>query len=478
MAAKTTGVPEKTRWADLFRGGLARYTITLNLGVLLFGTDVYLIQSIMPTVIADVGGMQFYTWTLISFSVGSIIGTSSAEPIRRTLGRRSGYALAGLVFLVGTMGAAMSGSIVALISWRLIQGLGGGSVISQCYGMIGEVIPANLRARALSFISATWGIATILGPTFGGVFAELGFWRGAFWAVVPLAVIFIFMVWRFVPAGRIGSQMSDKARTMPVARLAMIAAAIICLSVSSQFDSMAARSGMVILSLAVTVYFFSRDDRAENKMFPSQALSLFAKLGATYWILLIISVVHTVIGAFATLFLQLLHVQTPLVAAFIFALTSFLWTVAAVVVGGLQGRAVAVSISVGLGLLFAGAIGTALFVITGPVWLLGLSFTLVGVGTGMSYNHLVVWAINAAPKEEQPMTASATATMRALGIAYGAAIAGFLGAAAGLKDGVPTAIFEGAMHVVYNSNIAIAAAAVMAGLILWKHMRRDRLLAG
>ena len=64
----------------------------------------------------------------------------------------------------------------------------------------------------------------------------------------------------------------------------------------------------------------------------------------------------------------------------------------------------------------------------------------VGIGTGMSYNHLVVWAINAAPKEEQPMTASATATMRALGIAYGA---------------------------------AIATAAVLAGLILWRHMRRD-----
>lgn len=230
----------------------------------------------------------------------------------------------------------------------------------------------------------------------------MGFWRGAFWAVVPLAVIFIFMVLSFMPAGLIEGQLSDKARTMPAARLALIAAAIICLSASSQLDSMAARTGMVILSLAVTVYFFSRDGRAENKMFPSQALSLFATLGASYWILLIISLVHTIIGAYATLFLQILHAQTPLAAAFIFALTSFLWTVAAVLVGGLQDRAVAVSITAGLGLVFAGTIGTALLVVTGPVWLLGVSFTLVGVGTGMSYNHLVVWAINAASKEEHP----------------------------------------------------------------------------
>jgi MFS family permease len=474
MAAEKTDEPEKTRWADLFRGGLARYTITLNLGVLLFGTDVYLIQSIMPTVIADVGGMQFYTWTLITFSVGSIIGTSSAEPLRRALGRRNGSALAGLIFLIGTMGAALSGSIVTLIAWRLIQGLGGGSVISQSYGMVGEVIPANLRARALSFISLTWGIATIIGPTFGGVFAELGFWRGAFWAVVPLTVIFIFMVWRFVPTGQVAGAKGG----IPALRLATIAAAILCLSASSQMDSMAARIGFVALSLGLTVYFFTRDDRAEQKMFPSKAMSLFTKLGASYWILLLISIVHTVIGAFATLFLQVLHAQTPLVAAFVFALTSFLWTAAAVVVGGLQGRAIAVSIGAGLLLVFAGATGVALFVLTGPVWLLALSFTFVGIGTGMSYNHLIVWAINAAPPEEQPMTASASATMRALGIAYGAAIAGLLGGAAGLKDGVPQAIFEGAMHVVYNANVAIAATVIVAGLILWSHMRRDRLLAG
>ena len=158
-------------WRDLYREGRAVYSLLVFLGTTLYALQILVMAIIMPTVIADVGGMQFYTWTLISFSVGSIIGTSSAEPIRRSFGRRNGYAIAGLVFLAGTAGAAMSDSIAALISCRLIQGLGGGSVISQCYGMIGEVIPANLRARALSFISATWGIATILGPTVGGVFA-------------------------------------------------------------------------------------------------------------------------------------------------------------------------------------------------------------------------------------------------------------------------------------------------------------------
>ena len=475
MAAQDTGQTQMTGWTDLFRGGLARYTVTLNLGVLLFGTDIYLIQSIMPTVIVDVGGMRFYTWTLISFSVGSIIGSSSAEPIRRSFGRRNGYVIAGMVFLIGTIGAASSGSIAALITWRLLQGLGGGSVISQSYGMVGEVIPPNLRARALSFISLTWGIATLIGPTFGGYFAELGLWRGAFWALVPIALLFLALVWLHVPPGKISIQVSGAARAMPIARLAIIAAAIVFLSTSSQMTSIGARLGLVTTSLIMTVYFFARDNCAENKMFPTLAMSLGTKLGATYWIFLILSLVHTVIGAFATLFLQVLHAQTPLIAAFIFALTSFLWTGAAVCVGGLEGRAIAIAVAVGLGLVFAGTLGVAIFVLTGPVWMLGLSFAAVGIGTGMSYNHLVVWAINAAPKEEQPMTASAMATMRALGIAYGAAIAGLLAAAAGLKDGAPRTILEDAMNAVYYSNIAFATAAVLAGLILWRHMRRDGL---
>ena len=116
MAAQDTGQTQMTGWTDLLRGGLARYTVTLTLGVLLFGTDIYLIQSIMPSVIADVDGIRFYTWTLITFSVGSIIGASSAEPIRRSFGRRNGYAIAGMVFVVGTIGATSSGRSAALIT--------------------------------------------------------------------------------------------------------------------------------------------------------------------------------------------------------------------------------------------------------------------------------------------------------------------------------------------------------------------------
>jgi MFS family permease len=468
MAAGQTDLPKKTSWADLFRGGLARYTIILNLGVLLYGIDIYLIASIMPTVIADVGGLRFYTWTFIAFSVGSIIGTASAEPIRRSLGRRYGYSLAGLIFLIGITGSALSGGIFTLISWRFIQGLGGGSIVSQSYSIIGEVTPSHLRARALSFVSITWGLATIVGPTFGGVFAELGSWRGAFWTVVPLAVLFTGAVWMIIPHTRISGAVSG----IPASRLALIAAAILCLSLSSQMETMTMRLALAVLSLAMTAAFFMRDDAAANRMLPSKAMSMFTVLGSAYWILLINSLVHTVIGAFGPLFLQVLHAQSPLIAAWVFALTSLFWTVGAVLVGGLAGRAVAISIGAGLVLVLIGTIGVALFVLPGPVWAIALSFTLVGLGTGLCYNHLIAWSIATVPPDQQPVAASSAATMRALGIAYGAAIAGLLGAFSGLTDDAPRAVFENAMTVVYNSNVLVAVIAVAAGLILWRNRAR------
>ncbi|NQV55986.1 MAG: MFS transporter [Rhodospirillales bacterium] len=455
-------------WADLFRNGLAPTTLILNLGVLLFGIDVYLIASIMPTVIADVGGMRLYTWTFVAFSMGSIVGTSSAEPIRRAFGRRNGYAAAGVIFLIATLGSAMSGSITTLVFWRLIQGLGAGSIVSQSYGMIGEVVPAHLRARALAFISATWGLATIIGPTFGGVFAEMGSWRGAFWAVTPIAALFIILVWRFVPA----TQVEGTGKGFPTMRLGLLAAAIMCLSYSSQVDTITTRIILVALSAAMTTFFFLRDSHAENRMLPSRAMSLWTELGAAYWILVVVSVVHTMIAAFATLFLQVLHSQPPLIAAYVFALTSFLWTTGAVIVGGLTGRAVAISIGIGVTFVFLGTIGVAVFVLSGPVWALAICFIMIGTGTGMSYNHLIAWSIAAAPDAEKPVAASSAATMRALGLAFGAAIAGLLAAASGLVDGAPKAIIEEAMTVVYNSNVLIALVPIAAGLILWRNARR------
>ena len=66
----------KASWLDLFREGRGSYTILLNLGIALHAIDIFIITTIMPTVVNDIGGISYYAWTSMLYMVGTIIGLS------------------------------------------------------------------------------------------------------------------------------------------------------------------------------------------------------------------------------------------------------------------------------------------------------------------------------------------------------------------------------------------------------------------
>ena len=134
---------EISSWKKIFTGRLGIYTLVLNLAIALFGIDIFVISTIMPTIVADIGGAQFYSWTVMLYMVGSIIGSSSAGPVKELFGRRNGYVFAGLLFAIGNLGAFFAPDMVILLIWRLVQGLGGGLMISQSFGLRETCFQAN-----------------------------------------------------------------------------------------------------------------------------------------------------------------------------------------------------------------------------------------------------------------------------------------------------------------------------------------------
>ncbi|MAI11357.1 MAG: hypothetical protein CBD27_03895, partial [Rhodospirillaceae bacterium TMED167] len=171
--------PTGNSWRRVFTGKLALYTIVLNLAVGLFALDTLVVTTVMPSVVGDIGGAEYYSWTIMLYMVGSIVGAASAGPVKDLLGRRKGYAYAGLLFVIGNLGVSLAPNMPILVTWRLLEGLGAGLMIAQSYGMVGDFYPRELRVRILSVISTTWGVATVIGPAYGGLFAELGIWRAA-----------------------------------------------------------------------------------------------------------------------------------------------------------------------------------------------------------------------------------------------------------------------------------------------------------
>ena len=172
-----------TGWAALLLGKNGLRSLALAGGVALHAINVYLVTTILPSVVKDIGGLDYYAWNTTLFVVASIIGSVLSARCLTGLGPRVAYAVAGLVFALGCGLCSLAPDMGVLILGRTVQGLGGGLLFALPYSMIRLVFDQALWPRAMALISGMWGAATLIGPAVGGVFAEYDAWRAAFWVL-------------------------------------------------------------------------------------------------------------------------------------------------------------------------------------------------------------------------------------------------------------------------------------------------------
>lgn len=449
----------EARWAEIVTGRYGLYTLSINIGIFMWAINNLVVAGVMPTVVADIGGMRLYSWTFALFSMGSVMGAASAGPLRDIFGGRFAYAGAGTLFGIGLIGAALAPSMESLITARFFQGLGGGAVSSLGYSMMATLYPERLRGRILAFTSTAWGVATSLGPGFGGVFAEYGLWREAFWGIAPLCALFVVMALRIIPDTRDGSRKPN----FPFGRLLLIGGAVVALSASSQTDSLGLRIAFIAVSIALATISFRLDGRAARPMFPRKALRLFTETGALYWIMALNQGTVCIYATFQTLQLQVLHDVPPIVAAYLFMLSSLSWSLVAIFVATWRGKMESVGIILGSICLLVGTTGLAFTVVPGPVWLIAVFIAVCGAGIGFMNNLLIQRAIRSVPPEEKAIAGSSTQAIRTMGVAFGASTAGLVAVGGGLSSTTPTvATVAPAMQWVYGTDVAVAA----AGLII------------
>src|SRR5262245_53948957 len=349
---------ESARWSDPFKHGLALYTIMLNVGIGLHALDVFIISTVMPRVVRDLGGAEYYTWATMLYMVASIIGTAAGNPVRQMLGSRIGYALAAAIFAVGSAACALAPSMVLLLVARVVQGLGGGTMIALSMSLVSELFPPHLRKRVLALVSATWGVASLLGPGIGGMFASASFWRGAFWLNVPIVLLFMLACLRLPK-----KKPSEAEIRFPYLQLALLTAGVAAVAMASQVVHLWAKVGLLAAAALAVALTIRLDQSTDNRMFPSHPLSLARPIGPANWVLALSSVTHSVIGAYLPLAMQILHGVSDEAAGYAVTGLALSWTIASMLTSHIHGAAAMRSIVIGQGLCLAGLAGMAVAIV-------------------------------------------------------------------------------------------------------------------
>jgi MFS family permease len=111
-------------WGDLLRNGNFLKSIAVTGGVALHATNVYLVTTILPSVVSDIGGLGYYAWNTTLFIVASIIGSALTSKLLSRYSPRRAYLLALGIFAVGSMVCASAFNMPWLLLGRTVQGLG------------------------------------------------------------------------------------------------------------------------------------------------------------------------------------------------------------------------------------------------------------------------------------------------------------------------------------------------------------------
>src|SRR5262245_11137278 len=356
-----------TSWSALFHGRHLDYPLLLTLSIGIRALGMHMLGTVLPSIVADLGGAAFYAWATLLYTIASIIGTVCGGLVTARLDLRRGYLVGALVLLGGSLGCATAPHITVFLLARTLQGLGSGLLVAIAYSMVSELYIDVLRARVLSAISGIWGVAALLGPMLGGMFAASGWWRGAFWITTPVLLPLSILAWYTLPPG----ESQSVSGPVPLLRLALLGIGVLGVAASGQVTSLVLRLALIGSAAVLVWWAFYLDTRATSRLFPSQPLSLNTSVGTASWIFFLFGITTSQATVFLPLMVHVLYGVSLLAAGYLTALLSIAWTITALYSAGLLDRWIRRVIVLGPLVMVGGGVGLAGSIAPGPLFLLG-----------------------------------------------------------------------------------------------------------
>lgn len=381
----------------------------------------------LPIIVPELGGSQTsYTWVVTMTLLTTAISTPIWGKLADLVNRKNLMILALVIFILASAGAGLSQNTEMLIMFRGFQGLGGGGLAALSQVLMADILSPRERGKYMGLFAGVMAVATVGGPLLGGILTDSVGWRWNFYVGVPLGIIAIVVLIRTL---RIEQVKAAKVRIDYLGIVLLsLAAGFLLVWVSNVADyGWISWETLYMVGIAViaTALFVLVELKSAEPLIP---LTLFRNRTFTLSVLASISIGVAMFGTAVYLaqYMQISRGYGPTEAGLLTIPMAAGMLIASTVIGQLVTRTGKWKryLVTGAILMVAGTSLLSTLHYDTSLWLVGLYMFLLGSGTGMTMQNLVLVVQNSTSPREVGVASAGVNFFRTVGGTTGVAVMG------------------------------------------------------
>lgn len=384
-----------------------------------------IVTMAMPTIAKELQGFELISLVFSVYLLTSAVSTPIYGKLADLYGRKHVLSISILLFLAGSFLCGLAQSMVMLIAFRAVQGLGAGGIFTVSFTIIGDEFPLEERAKIQGGLSTVWGVATLVGPFLGGFLIDVLSWHWIFFINLPFGLVAVVLLQRSLQETFVKRKQSIDYGGIITLSLAVIVFLSIFV-VDQNADSLnyplftGTALGIVILLLLL---FYKIEKRAQEPVLP---FAIFTKTSVIVNLLsCLIFAVLMGIDVYIPLYLQTVLGYSPTISGLAMLPMSVSWLILSITLGKIivkyGGKAVIVAAN---GVILSSTLLLITLGIATPVLLVLIYCFVLGIGFGGASTALTIIIQDSVDYHQRGSAVGANSLLRTLGQTIGISVFG------------------------------------------------------